>query len=494
MGVAHLRKAEGGRLSQSGGEAGYARDPTLSMSFVMRTALRAGIVFLMTVKPGLEESLAAVGAATAAGVLASLAVTRRDYREGEDRQATGRWKGLVPGGVQMKASHEYRPCGAHSMSATTSILSQNLLSRAAWYAIAVLVLTTVHHIYGAYVYQTPWRLHVALISGVTAAAIIGSLHVLRHTEDATRHVAFWAFVGVTLVIPVGGIGLFEGGYNHVLKDTLYFAGASTSLMTRMFPPPAYELPDNAFFEITGLMQVVPASVTGWLLYRLVRSRSGASTLSTDGSVRRARKEAHAKLDGSDTIIRRTLAGVSGEPISIPDSHRLVHLQFRRFAGCPVCNLHLHSFGRRHGEIAAAGIREVIVFHAKVDDLRPYTGDLPFAVIADPDKRLYLEFGVESSPRALLDPRAWPAILRGIIQSFVAIVRDKQPLPSLTPHGGRCGLPADFLIASNGRVLARKYGNHADDQWSVEEVVTLAREAASQRYTAPSSIQPAAELR
>jgi peroxiredoxin len=201
----------------------------------------------------------------------------------------------------------------------------------------------------------------------------------------------------------------------------------------------------------------------------------------------ASKQIHAgrHLNVTDTIARRTLAGLSGEPISIPDSHRLIHVQFRRFAGCPVCNLHLRSFSRRHREIDAAGIREVVVFHSRPDDLRRYTADLPFAIIADPDKRLYVEFGVESSSRALLDPRAWPSILRGIIHSFVSIVRDQQPVPSLTPHGGRFGLPADFLIAPDGRVLARKYGSHADDQWSVEEVVTLARDAAPHRSAEPS---------
>ena len=164
-------------------------------------------------------------------------------------------------------------------------------------------------------------------------------------------------------------------------------------------------------------------------------------------------------------------------MSIPDADRLVHLQFRRFAGCPVCNLHLHSFNRSHKEIGAAGIREVIVFHSTAEGLRRYINDLPFAVIADPDKRLYVEFGVESSPRALLDPRAWPSILRGIVRSLLSIILDGQSIPSLTPAGGRLGLPADFLIAPDRRVLARKYGKHADDQWSVKEVVTLAGDAA-----------------
>ena len=41
-----------------------------------------------------------------------------------------------------------------------------------------------------------------------------------------------------------------------------------------------------------------------------------------------------------------------------------------------------------------------------------------------------------------------------------------------PKSGSLGLPADFLIASDGRVLACKYGTHAFDQWSVDEILSL----------------------
>lgn len=162
-------------------------------------------------------------------------------------------------------------------TSTISLSLQRLLSRVTRYALAVLLLTTVHHVYGAVVYHTPWRFHVAFVSGFTAAAIIGSGLVLRsHANDLIRRIAFWVFAVETLVIPVAAIGLFEGAYNHVLKDALYFAGASASLMNVMFPPPAYELPNDAFFEITGVLQVVPAIATAWLLYRLVQSRPRAS--------------------------------------------------------------------------------------------------------------------------------------------------------------------------------------------------------------------------
>jgi peroxiredoxin len=169
---------------------------------------------------------------------------------------------------------------------------------------------------------------------------------------------------------------------------------------------------------------------------------------------------------------RELLTIRSERVRIPDEERLVHLQFRRFAGCPVCNLHLQSFAQRHSELDAAYIREVVVFHSSKQELLPYTGHLPFHVIADAEKRLYKAFGVESGARALLDPRAWAPIMRGIIRSLGAIVRRKEPVPPLNPNGGRFGLPADFLIASDGRVLACKYGGHAYDQWSVDEILAL----------------------
>jgi hypothetical protein len=38
-----------------------------------------------------------------------------------------------------------------------------------------------------------------------------------------------------------------------------------------------------------------------------------------------------------------------------------------------------------------------------------------------------------------------------------------------------GLPADFLIGPDGRVRAVKYGRHAGDQWSVDDLLRVARQ-------------------
>ena len=180
---------------------------------------------------------------------------------------------------------------------------------------------------------------------------------------------------------------------------------------------------------------------------------------------------HLPSPGS-TVTAQVLTTVDGAAVPVPGPGRLTHLQFRRFAGCPVCNLHLRSFARRHAEIEAAGVGEVVMFHTPAGELARHTGDLPFAVVADPDKVLYREFGVESSPRALLDPRAWGTVVRALVIDLVAIARRRAPAPALRPHGGRLGLPADILLGPDGTVVATHAGTHASDQWTVDELLAL----------------------
>lgn len=160
--------------------------------------------------------------------------------------------------------------------------------------------------------------------------------------------------------------------------------------------------------------------------------------------------------------------IHGVGVSIPaNDGRATHLQFRRFAGCPVCNLHLQTFVARHGEVTDAGVNEVVVFHSSAAELLPYQGRFPFDVIGDPNHVFYDRYGVGKSIRAIADPRAWAASVKGNLR------RDKPELKGM-PNGGVLGLPADFLIAPDGTIKAAHYGKHADDQWTVDEVLTLAR--------------------
>src|SRR5438876_10579652 len=165
-----------------------------------------------------------------------------------------------------------------------------------------------------------------------------------------------------------------------------------------------------------------------------------------------------------------LAATSGQLVTVPDpSGDYVHLQLRRFAGCPICNLHLRSIVTRHDEIRSHGIREVVVFHSTAAELTKFEAELPFPLIADPERELYRRLGVERGPSSLVSMRA----LRAAIAGQAAALGNRSTMRALgpiKPTGGPFGLPADFLIAPDGRVSAVKYGEHAYDQWTVDELL------------------------
>lgn len=172
-----------------------------------------------------------------------------------------------------------------------------------------------------------------------------------------------------------------------------------------------------------------------------------------------------KFKVGDKIPNLSLRNIHGKEVLLPSSEtKYVHVQFRRFAGCPICNLHLQSFILRNEELIKAGIREVVFFHSPNDKLLPYQGAFPFDVIGDPGKKYYRQFGVSASLLALLNPKVWPTMIKALLK------KDK---PSGSADGGSLGLPADFLIDSTGKIVACYYGSHAYDQWSFNQLLQLA---------------------
>jgi peroxiredoxin len=177
----------------------------------------------------------------------------------------------------------------------------------------------------------------------------------------------------------------------------------------------------------------------------------------------------AVLNTGDKVSARTLTTIEGAAVALPAADGLVHLQFRRFAGCPICNLHMHQVASRHDEIAKAGVTELVVFHSSADRLRRYQSDLPFAVVADPKRKLYQEFGVYNSVRGVFNRNVVRSVSRSLRQQRSA----RELAGSIGPTENHLSMPADFLIGPDGAVVARKYGEHAGDQWSVDEMLRLA---------------------
>lgn len=143
-------------------------------------------------------------------------------------------------------------------------------------ALAVLALTAFHHAYGAIVYDTPWRFHVAIVAPLLGLAIARALY-LGGSRSGTPSGIQWTRIAATLILifPVGLIGLIEGGYNHLVKNLVYFVSGAEAARG-LFPPPAYELPDNLLFEATGLAQFPLALVAAYLALIILRRSQAAA--------------------------------------------------------------------------------------------------------------------------------------------------------------------------------------------------------------------------
>jgi len=256
-------------------------------------------------------------------------------------------------------------------------------------ALAVLLLTSVHHAYGAYHYATPWRYHVLLLAIPTAlviAALDGRLRA--HPADL---LARSAFALIVLAVPIALIGSFEGFYNHVAKNALYFAGAGPSVMERLFPPSRYELPDDVFFEVTGVLQAALAALATWHLFRFVFRRPAAAAAEPD----QPRTTAPPAVGATAPDFTLVDAGGGLRQLSDLCAHRPLVLVFYRGPWCPFCVRQLTQLRDRFAELDALGYGLAAL---SVDTPPRACGlaaqlELGFALLCDPQRVVIEQWGL-----------------------------------------------------------------------------------------------------
>ncbi|PZF72646.1 hypothetical protein [Taibaiella soli] len=127
------------------------------------------------------------------------------------------------------------------------------LDKSLYWTGGLYLLTAFHHYYGSVVYGTPWRAHVVLLGGMT---FLLCLLLAWQYRRSGKKLWLYSYLIIAVLMFGTGIGLFEGLYNHVVKNLLYFAGMNRDSWRIMFPAPAYEVPENFLFEASGVLQFV----------------------------------------------------------------------------------------------------------------------------------------------------------------------------------------------------------------------------------------------
>jgi hypothetical protein len=125
-----------------------------------------------------------------------------------------------------------------------------------------------HFAHGAHIYDDPSRYHVVapvLVLLVTALSFAG-VYAWRPSRAALS-----ALVGAAGAPFVGVFGLYHGGFSHAAKLVLYAAGVPAERLVAVFDSPDFSMPNDAVFEVTGVLTLVVGGVIALLLARLVRA-------------------------------------------------------------------------------------------------------------------------------------------------------------------------------------------------------------------------------
>lgn len=136
--------------------------------------------------------------------------------------------------------------------------------------------------------------------------------------------------------------------------------------------------------------------------------------------------------------------------------------FTRYAGCPICQLHVSHIAQAMPEFRARSCGVWMIFQSTQQHLEAAMAEWNpgFSAVADPAAHLYDAFAAGSSMAGFIHPRSLLAVVR-------AIRAGKR-------HGRFEGremqMPAGFVLESSGRLAFARYGRHVGDDAPIVELL------------------------
>lgn len=147
------------------------------------------------------------------------------------------------------------------------------------------------------------------------------------------------------------------------------------------------------------------------------------------------------------------------------------LGFFRHAGCPFCNLRVHTLTKIHQDLKAKGLEMIFFFESRAQVILRSTfhqGVSPIPIIADPEKKFYQLYGIERAPL-----KSSVSHLTSFVQT--AYQAGKRGIPMGAPERVESlfTMPAEFLI-DKGLVLRNvHYSDSLTDRMDVSVIQDFA---------------------
>jgi peroxiredoxin Q/BCP len=167
-----------------------------------------------------------------------------------------------------------------------------------------------------------------------------------------------------------------------------------------------------------------------------------------------------------------LKDVYGRMINLQDySNKKVLLAFFRHAGCPFCNLRVHTLSKAQEELKAKGLEMIFFFESKENIILRssfHQGVSPIPIISDPEKVWYNTYGLETSGY-----KSAVSHLATFVQTAIKAKMTGVPMHPMADGESISTMPAEFLLDPGLVIRDFHYSQRLNDRMRLNDIKAFA---------------------
>jgi peroxiredoxin Q/BCP len=167
-----------------------------------------------------------------------------------------------------------------------------------------------------------------------------------------------------------------------------------------------------------------------------------------------------------------LKDIYGRQINLDDyRNKKVLIGFFRHAGCPFCNLRVHTLTKVQPQLKAKGFEMIFFFESKENVMLRssfHQGVSPVPIISDPEKKWYKAYGLEESTS-----KAVISHITTFAETTVKAMKEKLPVHMMASGESFSTMPAEFLLDKNLVIKKVHYSERLNDRLDVSDIINFA---------------------
>jgi len=164
--------------------------------------------------------------------------------------------------------------------------------------------------------------------------------------------------------------------------------------------------------------------------------------------------------------------IFGRQINLQDySNKKILIAFFRHAGCPFCNLRVHTLTKIHEDLKAQGLEMLFFFESAEKVLLRSTFHQevsPIPLISDPEKEIYDQYGIESSAA-----KSAKSHITTFVQTAFKASRKGVPMHTMKDGESINTIPAEFLVDQGLKIKKVHYSKSLTDRMDVKLIKQFA---------------------